>query len=148
MRRTPSTSPRRYAGAAAVAAAGLLLAACGGGGSDPLAEKSDSPSGSGSGGSGGSVTIGSANFYESSLLAEIYAGALEAKGVKVDTKLNIGAREVYLKAMEPGDASVDIIPEYTGVLRDYYKPDQKGTTSDEVYQELTDSLPDYLTALD
>jgi osmoprotectant transport system substrate-binding protein len=150
MRRTASTSPRRprrYTGAAAVAVAGLLLAACGGGGNDPLASGGDKSSGSGSGGSG-SVTIGSANFYESSLLAEIYAGALEAKGVKVDTKLNIGAREVYLKAMEPGDASVDIIPEYTGVLRDYYKPDQKGTTSDEVYQELTDSLPKYVTALD
>jgi osmoprotectant transport system substrate-binding protein len=131
----------------ALATAGLLLAACGGE-SDPLtAEESDSPSGS-SGGSGGSVTIGSANFSENTLLAEIYAGALTAAGVDVDTKLNIGAREIYLQAMKPGDESVDIMPEYTGVLRDYFKPDQKGTDAAEVYDELTASLPDYLTALE
>ena len=147
MRRTTSTSLRPYAGAAGLAAAGLLLAACGGG-SDPLtAEESDSPSSDGGGG-GETLVIGSANFYESSLLAEIYAGALTAAGVDVDTKLNIGAREIYLKAMEPGDESVDIIPEYTGVLRDYYEPGQKGTDSEEVYQELTASLPEYVTALE
>jgi osmoprotectant transport system substrate-binding protein len=133
----------------ALAAAGLVLAACGSG-SDPLsAEESDSASPSGSGGgSGGPVTIGSANFYESTILAEIFAGALQAKGVDVDTKLNIGAREVYMKAMEPGDQSIDLVPEYTGVLRDYFKPGQKGTDAKEVYDELTASLPDYLTALE
>jgi osmoprotectant transport system substrate-binding protein len=133
--------------AAAVAAAGLLLAACGGE-SDPLsAEPSDSDSSS-SGGGSGTVTIGSANFAENSLLAEIFAGALEAKGVEVDTKLNIGAREIYLKAMEPGDESVDIMPEYTGVLRDYFDKGATGTDADAVYEELTAALPDYLTALD
>ncbi len=144
MRLSARTSTR----IAALVTAGLLLAACGGDGGDPLtAEESDSSSPA-AGESGGPLTIGSANFYESSLLAEIFAGALEAKGVEVDTKLNIGAREIYLKAMEPGDESVDIIPEYTGVLRDYFKADQPGTDAEQVYQELTDSLPDYLTALD
>jgi len=149
MRRTTTTPPRSYVGAAAVAAAGLLLAACGGG-SDPLeAEESDSPSPEGSGGTAaGSVVVGSANFSENTLLAEIYAGALTAAGVDVETKLNIGARDVYLKAMEPGDESVDVMPEYTGVLRDYYEPDQSGTDADEVYKELTASLPDYVTALE
>jgi osmoprotectant transport system substrate-binding protein len=132
----------------AALAAGLLLAACGSD-SDPLsAEESDSASPSGGGsGAAGPITIGSANFAENTLLAEIYAGALKAKGVDVDTKLNIGAREIYLKAMEPGDESVDVMPEYTGVLRDYFKPNQKGTDAKEVYKELTASLPDYLTAL-
>jgi osmoprotectant transport system substrate-binding protein len=144
------SSARTSLSAAAFVTAGLLLAACGGG-DDPLTaepEDSESSASGGSGGASGPVTIGSANFYESSLLAEIYAGALEAKGVEVETKLNIGAREIYLKAMEPGDESVDIIPEYTGVLRDYYKPDQKGTDAQEVYDELTASLPDYVTALE
>ena len=146
MRRT-TTPLRPYASVAALAAAGLLLAGCGGG-SDPLtAEESDSPSSDGGGG-GETLVIGSANFYESSLLAEIYAGALTAAGVDVETKLNIGAREIYLKAMEPGDESVDIVPEYTGVLRDYFKPDQEGTDSEAVYEELTASLPDYLTVLE
>jgi osmoprotectant transport system substrate-binding protein len=146
MRRTTRTPSRRYVGAAAAAAAALLLAACGGGGSDPLS--ADKSSGSSSGDASGSVVIGSANFSENNLLAEIYAGALTAAGVDVQTKLNIGAREIYLKAMAPGDESVDIMPEYTGVLRDYFKPDQKGTDAKEVYKELTASLPDYLTALD
>jgi osmoprotectant transport system substrate-binding protein len=98
--------------------------------------------------SGGSVVIGSANFPENALLAEIYAGALEAAGVETETKLNIGSREVYLKALEPGDESVDIFPEYTGVLRDYFEAGQPGTASDEVYDELVASLPDYLTVLE
>jgi|SRR5215213_4421602 len=146
MRSTIRTPLRLSSRAAALAAASLLLAACGGG-SDPLtAEESDSPSSDGS--SGGAVVIGSANFAENTLLAEIFAGALKAKGVDVDTKLNIGARDVYLKAMEPSDGSVDIMPEYTGVLRDFFKAGQKGTDAKEVYDELTASLPDYLTALE
>ena len=67
----------------------------------------------------GAITVGSADFPESALLAEIYAGALEAKGVKVEKKLNIGAREAYIPALQ--DGSIDLIPEYTGVLRDYFK---------------------------
>lgn len=123
----------------------LGLAGCGGGDDDPLATNSGDDS---SDSSGDTVVIGSANFPENALLAEIYAGALEAAGVDTDTKLNIGSREVYLKAMEPGDESVDIFPEYTGVLRDYFDDSTTGTSSDDVYQELTDALPDYLTALE
>ena len=148
MRRT-RTAHRPYAAAAALAAA-LLLSACGS--EDPLAEDNDSPSpddASGGAGAGAeTLVIGSANFSENALLAEIYAGALTAAGVDVETKLNIGAREIYLKAMEPGDESVDVVPEYTGVLRDYFEPDQPGTDAEEVYQELTASLPDYLTVLE
>jgi osmoprotectant transport system substrate-binding protein len=61
---------------------------------------------------GPTITIGSANFSESKILAEIYAQGLEAKGYKTATKLNIGAREVYFPALEKG--SVDFFPEYTG----------------------------------
>ena len=148
MRRSTTTPRRPYAGAAAAAAAALLLAACGGG-SDPLAaEESESPTSSGSDAAGGTVVIGSANFAENNLLAEIYAGALTAAGVEVETKLNIGAREIYLKAMEPGDESVDVMPEYTGVLSDYYDEEGQASDSEEVYQELTAALPDYLTVLE
>ena len=122
----------------------LTLSACGGS-DDPLAEESE-----GSGG-GASVVVGSANFSESALLAEIYAGALEAKDVDVSTKLNIGSREVYIKAIE--DGSIDVVPEYTGVLRDYFidgaggKP---GTATDPegVYKELQDNVPDGLVVGD
>ena len=86
----------------------LALTACGTD-SDPLA-----PSTGTSGAAGGAVTVGSANFPESQLLAEIYSQALEAKGVKVTRKFNIGAREVYLKALQ--DGSISLLPEYNGAL--------------------------------
>jgi osmoprotectant transport system substrate-binding protein len=130
---------------AVLASAALLaLAGCGGSGGDPLATSSSSSSGGGGG--AGAITVGSADFPESALLAEIYAGALEAKGVKVEKKLNIGAREAYIPALQ--DGSIDLIPEYTGVLRDYFKKDQKGTDAEEVYTELKASIPDTLTVLD
>ena len=62
----------------------------------------------------GSVVIGSANFPENELLAEIYALALQAKGVKVTDKFNIGAREVYYPEIAKG--AITIIPEYNGAL--------------------------------
>ena len=48
------------------------------------------------------------------LLGEIYSQALEAKGVTVTRKFNIGAREAYLKALQ--DGSTSLLPEYNGAL--------------------------------
>jgi osmoprotectant transport system substrate-binding protein len=121
----------------------LALAACGDSGADPLSSSSSSSS---SGGGASTIKVGSADFPESALLAEIYAGALEAKGVKVEKKLNIGAREAYIPALQ--DGSIDLIPEYTGVLRDYFKKGQTGTDAEAVYTELKSSVPDTLTVLD
>ncbi|PRY52895.1 osmoprotectant transport system substrate-binding protein [Knoellia remsis] len=122
-------------------AAMLGLTACGGGGSDPLS--SDSPSGgssAGSGGSGGAVVVGSADFPESELLAEIYAGALKAKGINASTKPRIGSREIYLKALE--DGSIQAIPEYTGALGFFYDKNFKETDPDKVYTAVEGLLPD------
>jgi osmoprotectant transport system substrate-binding protein len=127
----------------ATAAALMATAACGNSGNDPLATSSSS---SGGGGASSTIKVGSADFPESALLAEIYAGALEAKGVKVEKNLNIGAREAYIPALQ--DGSIDLIPEYTGVLRDYFKKGQTGTDSEAVYTELKASVPATLTVLD
>jgi osmoprotectant transport system substrate-binding protein len=116
---------------AAVVAAVLPLSACGG----------DPTSGGGSGGSS-TITIGSANFPENELLAEMYAQALEAKDVTVQRKFNIGARELYLKALK--DGSIDMVPEYNGALlaalsgQDVPKD---VSTPDEVYDALQKVLP-------
>ncbi|QIK67822.1 ABC transporter substrate-binding protein [Nocardioides sp. HDW12B] len=129
----------------------LGLAGCGGG-DEALESDSSGDSGSGDSGSSGEVVVGSANFPENALLAEIYAGALNGAGVEATTKLNIGSREVYIPAIE--DASIDILPEYTGVLRDYFLAEEEagavGESSDSegVYSELTDTLPEELTVLD
>jgi glycine betaine/choline ABC-type transport system substrate-binding protein len=58
------------------------------------------------------VRIGSKNFSEQVLLAEIVAQALEAKGLRVDRRLNLGGTFVCHKALVAGD--LDLYPEYTG----------------------------------
>ncbi len=126
----------------ATAAALMATAACGNSGGDPLAPSSSS-SGSAA---AGSITVGSADFPESALLAEIYAGALEAKGITVTKKLNIGAREAYIPALQ--DGSIDLIPEYTGVLAQYFNKDATATDPEGVYTELKAAVPEALTVLD
>jgi osmoprotectant transport system substrate-binding protein len=129
----------RIALALTASAAMLAVASCGS--SDPLAS-----GGSTSSAGGGTIVVGSANFPENVLLAEIYAGALSAKGVKVDKKLNIGSREVYIPALR--DGSIDLIPEYTGVLAQYFNKNAKATNADGVYAELKAAVPTTLTILD
>jgi osmoprotectant transport system substrate-binding protein len=82
---------------------------------------------------GPTITVGSADFPESFILAEIYAQGLEAKGYTTETKLNIGSRELYFPALEKG--TIDLFPEYTGSLLSYLSK-QKETPSpdsDETY---------------
>jgi osmoprotectant transport system substrate-binding protein len=121
-------------------AAMMGVAACGGS-SDPLAAGTSAAKAN-----AGTVVVGSANFPENALLAEIYAGALSAKGVKVEKKLNIGSRETYIPALK--DGSIDLIPEYTGVLAQYFNPKASATDAAGVYAELKAALPSTLTVLD
>jgi osmoprotectant transport system substrate-binding protein len=58
------------------------------------------------------LVVASFNFSESQLLAEIYAGALEAAGVPVDRELSLGPRELVEPALRQG--LVDLVPEYLG----------------------------------
>lgn len=60
----------------------------------------------------GPVRIGSKNFSEQIVLAEIVAQALEGKGLRVDRKFNLGGTFVCHKALIAGD--LDLYPEYTG----------------------------------
>ncbi|WP_114907697.1 ABC transporter substrate-binding protein [Ornithinimicrobium murale] len=137
---------RRHRTTALVAlAAALTLSACGGGG-DPLAEDEGSQEGDSTGDGGQSLVIGSANFPENVLLAEIYAAALGDAGVEVSTNLNIGNREAYMAGLE--DGSIDLIPEYTGNLTLYLNEAAEATESDAVYAELQEALPDNLTVLE
>ena len=127
---------------AATAVAALALAACGGG-SDPTKAADAGATGSSA---SSTITVGSADFSESQLLGEIYAGALKAKGVDVKTRPNIGSREVYLKALQ--DKSIDIVPEYTGSLLTYLKGNSQNNDPNSVYAALKTALPADLVALD
>jgi osmoprotectant transport system substrate-binding protein len=126
--------------ATAATVAALALTACGGGGDDPLS------SGNSSAAPTDTIAVGSANFPESALIAQIYAGALTAKGVKVSTKLNIGSRETYIPGLQ--DGSIDLIPEYTGVLLQHFDKNATQVSSDDVYAALKTKLPENLTVLD
>jgi osmoprotectant transport system substrate-binding protein len=130
--------------AAALAASMLLLTACGGGG-DPLAAGGSGQPSAGAAPSD-TIVVGSANFTESQILAEIYAQALEAKGVTVEKRLNIGSREAYIPGLQ--DGSIDLIPEYTGVLLQYFDQSAEQTESEEVYTALQAVVPGNLTVLE
>ena len=62
--------------------------------------------------SGSVVRVGSKNFTESIVVAEIYAQALEAAGIKVERKFNLGSTQIAMAALRRGD--IDLYPEYTG----------------------------------
>jgi osmoprotectant transport system substrate-binding protein len=80
------------------------------------------------------------------VLAEIYALALQAKGVKATTKLNIGAREVYYPQVKSG--AITIIPEYNGTLLTVEAdPASTAKTTAAVDAALAAKLPSSLTAL-
>ncbi|MGW6201220.1 ABC transporter substrate-binding protein [Kribbella sp. NPDC055110] len=121
----------------------LGLAGCGGGG-DQL--------GSGNAGSSPapskvtSITVGSADFSESQLLAEIYGQALAAKGIEVKKHSNIGNRETYMAAVK--DASLDLVPEYTGAALAYFDKNSTETDPEKAYDALKAALPSGLEVLD
>jgi osmoprotectant transport system substrate-binding protein len=126
--------------------AGLLLTACGGN-ANPLSDASSpQPSQSGSASAqGGPVVVGSADFTESKILAEIYSQALKAKGVDSSTKLGIGSREIYIKALQ--DGSISAVPEYTGNLLLNFDANATATTADEVEKSLPAVLPSGIKVL-
>jgi osmoprotectant transport system substrate-binding protein len=80
------------------------------------------------------VTIGSADFPENQLLADIYADALRARGIKVSVHGNIGERPAYLAALDQG--SIGAVPEYSGAILDWLDKGNLARTSADVYSQL------------
>ncbi|MFE9679948.1 ABC transporter substrate-binding protein [Streptomyces sp. NPDC006285] len=134
----------RAAALGLVAALSLTVSACGG--SD---DGDDNPLTGSSGDSGGgkSIVVGSANFPENQLLAEIYAQALEDKGLKVTRKFDIGAREVYYDQVVKG--GIGVFPEYNGALLSV-AVDKKSTatSTEQINAELKAKLPKSVEILD
>ena len=92
-----------------------------------------------------SIVVGSADFPESKIIAEIYAQALEANGFTVGRQYGIGSRETYIPAIR--DHSIDLIPEYTGNLLQYFDSETDVTTPNDVLLELFRALPGDLSIL-
>ena len=85
----------------------LVLGACGGksAGSGGAAQAEAGSAGT------GSVIVGSKDFTENEIVAEIYALALEDAGFTVERKMNIAGSVVHTSITS---AEIDIYPEYTG----------------------------------
>ena len=92
------------------------------------------------------LVVGSQDFYENEIVAEAYAQALEAGGYNVDRSFRIGQREIYMSEIEAG--SIDVFPEYTGNLLQYFDEDSTVTESQAVYDALVDAIPLGLRVLD
>lgn len=58
------------------------------------------------------ITIGSAGFWESAVVAEIWAQALEDAGFTVERSLELGARDITHPALVDGE--INLMPEYIG----------------------------------
>ena len=69
-------------------------------------------------GASGDLTVGSANFAESEITAELYAQALEVSVANVDKKLQFGARDAYIPALKSGE--LDVVPEFVGTLAYFF----------------------------
>ncbi|MDQ3706238.1 MAG: quaternary ammonium transporter [Chloroflexota bacterium] len=62
------------------------------------------------------IVVGSKDFTEAYLIGEMYALVLEAAGVPVERKLNLGSTAIAHEALLKGGAQegIDLYPEYTG----------------------------------
>ncbi len=138
---TPAPASRLRLAAPAVLTALLLgVTACGSSG-DPLAGDAGTTAASGE-----TVTVGSADFTESQIVAALYAGALESAGIEAETSPGIGAREAYVGAVQ--DGSVDVVPDYSGNLLLFADPEATASSAEEIVTALPDALPEGLTVLE
>lgn len=93
----------------------LLVAACGSDSDDDATER-------------GNVVVGSTNFSEQEIVANMYALVLEQAGYNVATRFQLGPRELVLPALENGD--IDLYPEYVGTLLETLNGGAGEATSD------------------
>ena len=70
---------------------------------------------------------------------------MAANGFTVGRQFGIGSRETYVPAVK--DHSIDLIPEYTGNLLQYFDPKTKATAADDVELALARVLPGDLSIL-
>jgi osmoprotectant transport system substrate-binding protein len=91
------------------------------------------------------IVIGSQAYYSNEIIAEAYALVLEDAGFTVERTFSLGQRDVYVPAIVAGE--VDLFPEYTGNLLQFFVPTATETAADDVYAALAMALPEGLSAL-
>lgn len=131
---------RLTAAACAAVLTGAFVAGCGSSGSS---NPSSNPLAGGGGAQPtGSVVVGSDNFLESVLLADIYGQALAAKGYKVSYKLNIASREVTYGQLKSG--AITLKPEYNGALLSYLDSLAKKNTPQQSTEQVDAAITSQL----
>ena len=117
--------------------AATILAACSAAGSPPDADALVDDA----------LTVGSFNFPESVLLAELYAQAIEDRGIRVVRRFDIGPRELVEPALQRG--LIEFVPEYAGSLLEFVAGGSASANLDEVRADLAAALePRGLVAFD
>jgi len=86
------------------------------------------------------IRIGSFDFAESRLLAELYSQALEHGGFPVERKFDLGPREFVAPSLARG--LVDLVPEYAGTAVQFLSLGsvQPGGDEDETHRALVQAL--------
>ena len=122
------------------AIAALALSGCSS--SDPISGGSETSAAPAS----DTIVIGSQAYYSNEIIAEIYAQALEGAGFTVERTFNIGQRDAIIPSLQ--DGTIQLTPEYTGNLLQYFDKATTATTTDDVYAALEKALPEGLAVLD
>lgn len=94
----------------------------------------------------GPIVVGSANFSEAEIVAQMYKLALEGVGYAVELKAQLGSREVLVPALESGE--IDVEPDYLQSLIAFFDPEAEAVTPEEGVARLGELLPEGLTVLD
>ncbi len=142
----------------------LTLAACAGGsGEDPLAEDTDETAAeeettteeeasdeatAAAEGECGEIVVGSTDFAEQFILANMYALVLEEAGCTVEARTNLGSREIVFPSIESGE--IDLVPEYTGALNSFVTGGEEAadTSTEGLIASLEENLPEGLVLLE
>ncbi|MEO5324567.1 glycine betaine ABC transporter substrate-binding protein [Mesorhizobium sp. CC13] len=82
------------------------------------------------------IKVGSKNFTEQFILAEMYAALLENAGFEVERKINLGGTLIAHQALTTGQ--IDLYPEYTGTALSAVVKGEASTDAQKVYDQVKD----------
>jgi len=87
------------------------------------------------------IIVGSKNFTEQYILAEIYAQALEQAGLSVERKTNLGGTLIAHAALQKGD--IDLYPEYTGTALSAVVKTPPSSDAEKVFKQVSEAYKPY-----
>ncbi|GGG14512.1 glycine/betaine ABC transporter substrate-binding protein [Rhodococcoides trifolii] len=94
----------------------------------------------------GPVVVGSEESVVSAVLARVYAGTLRRTGVEVTLAPPSASLAEVVSALDR--VAVTFVPDFSGALLTELDPDSTASTSEEVFEALNRSLPEWLSVSD